>query len=77
MASVQCPTCKSSVIWGEASPQRPFCSERCKQIDLGAWASDGYVLQGKPPASSEELEALERAIEEGLKNGQFDDQSGW
>jgi endogenous inhibitor of DNA gyrase (YacG/DUF329 family) len=27
---------------------RPFCSERCKQIDLGAWASEKYVIGGKP-----------------------------
>ena len=27
---------------------RPFCSERCKLIDLGEWASDGYVIEGDP-----------------------------
>jgi endogenous inhibitor of DNA gyrase (YacG/DUF329 family) len=34
---VPCPTCGKSVIWGEESPWRPFCSERCRLIDLGDW----------------------------------------
>ena len=38
MAIVDCPTCGSKVEWTETNKFRPFCSERCKQIDLGAWA---------------------------------------
>ena len=45
---VECPTCKAPVEWGEQSPYRPFCSERCKQIDLGAWASESYRIAGQP-----------------------------
>ena len=41
---VACPTCGVSVVWGKASPWRPFCSERCKMIDLGAWATERYRL---------------------------------
>jgi endogenous inhibitor of DNA gyrase (YacG/DUF329 family) len=41
--SVQCPTCRKPVIWGD-SPFRPFCSERCQTIDLGQWASESYRL---------------------------------
>ena len=41
---VECPTCGAPVEWGPQSPSRPFCSERCKLIDLGAWASDEYKL---------------------------------
>jgi uncharacterized protein len=37
-----CPQCGKLVEWGPQSPFRPFCSERCKQIDLGAWASESY-----------------------------------
>ncbi len=37
-----CPQCGKPVEWGPQSPFRPFCSERCKQIDLGAWASESY-----------------------------------
>jgi uncharacterized protein len=37
-----CPECGKPVEWGPQSPFRPFCSERCKQIDLGAWATESY-----------------------------------
>ncbi len=37
---VHCPTCKREVEWNPQSQWRPFCSERCKLIDLGAWFSD-------------------------------------
>ena len=40
--NVECPTCKKSVEWSETNPWRPFCSERCKLIDLGAWANEEY-----------------------------------
>jgi endogenous inhibitor of DNA gyrase (YacG/DUF329 family) len=39
---VPCPQCGKAVDWSPASPFRPFCSERCKLIDLGAWASEAY-----------------------------------
>jgi uncharacterized protein len=41
---VNCPQCQAAVEWGESSPWRPFCSERCRLIDLGEWASEGYRL---------------------------------
>ena len=44
MHTVSCPTCSRPVEWSERSPWRPFCSERCKLIDLGAWASESYRL---------------------------------
>ena len=37
---VPCPTCGKPVRWEEASRWRPFCSERCRLIDLGAWFSE-------------------------------------
>lgn len=43
---VQCPTCGKSVEWTEASKWRPFCCERCRLIDLGAWASEEYQVPG-------------------------------
>ena len=44
-AIVACPQCGKEVIWNkEASPYRPFCSERCKLIDLGQWASENYSV---------------------------------
>ncbi|MGL9750695.1 MAG: DNA gyrase inhibitor YacG [Symbiopectobacterium sp.] len=38
--TVSCPTCKKSVEWGDNSPYRPFCSKRCRLIDLGEWADE-------------------------------------
>jgi uncharacterized protein len=46
MATVPCPTCQRPVEWSEAAPFRPFCSERCKLIDLGAWITEKHVIQG-------------------------------
>ena len=45
---VKCPTCGAPVEWHEATPTRPFCSERCKLIDLGAWASEEHAIPGDP-----------------------------
>ncbi|MCX8747594.1 MULTISPECIES: DNA gyrase inhibitor YacG [Snodgrassella] len=42
--TVTCPTCGQNVAWITANRFRPFCCERCKMIDLGAWASEGYNL---------------------------------
>jgi endogenous inhibitor of DNA gyrase (YacG/DUF329 family) len=40
--SFRCPTCKKLVLASE--PEFPFCSKRCRTIDLGHWASGGYVI---------------------------------
>lgn len=48
MLSVPCPTCSRPVQWSAASPWRPFCSERCKLVDLGAWASEQHKIPGEP-----------------------------
>lgn len=37
--TVKCPTCDKQVIWSTENHYRPFCSERCKILDLGDWAS--------------------------------------
>jgi endogenous inhibitor of DNA gyrase (YacG/DUF329 family) len=44
VAIVDCPTCGAKVEWKEGNKYRPFCSLRCKQIDLGAWAEEKYVI---------------------------------
>jgi hypothetical protein len=41
---VNCPHCNKPVVWNTANPYRPFCSERCRLIDLGAWASESYRI---------------------------------
>jgi len=43
---IKCPTCRQKTDW-QNNPFRPFCSERCKLIDLGLWASEKYVIKGK------------------------------
>ena len=40
--AVTCPTCGKALLWTLANAWRPFCSERCKLIDLGAWATERY-----------------------------------
>jgi endogenous inhibitor of DNA gyrase (YacG/DUF329 family) len=42
--TVACPTCGARVPWTPESKFRPFCSERCKTIDLGAWANGSYRI---------------------------------
>lgn len=39
---VACPQCGAAVVWDATNRYRPFCSERCKMIDLGAWATESY-----------------------------------
>ena len=53
MTVVNCPTCAAKVEWTEANKFRPFCSERCKQIDLGAWASDSYSIAGQAASADD------------------------
>ena len=43
-ATVKCPTCRRPVEWSQASPFRPFCSERCRLVDLGAWFSERHAI---------------------------------
>ena len=53
---VKCPTCGKDVRWAPENRFRPFCSERCKQIDLGAWANEKYRIGGadaEPPSDED------------------------
>ncbi|MGE0344163.1 MAG: DNA gyrase inhibitor YacG [Porticoccaceae bacterium] len=47
---VRCPTCRKTVAWGPRSPERPFCSARCRQIDLGEWAAERHRIPAEPVA---------------------------
>ena len=46
---IKCPTCRRETEW-ENNPHRPFCSERCRLIDLGAWVEERYRIPGKKVA---------------------------
>jgi endogenous inhibitor of DNA gyrase (YacG/DUF329 family) len=45
---VTCPSCGTAVKWTPANTLRPFCSERCKLLDLGAWAGEEHKIPGDP-----------------------------
>jgi endogenous inhibitor of DNA gyrase (YacG/DUF329 family) len=51
---VPCPRCGEPAALSPDNAWRPFCSERCKMIDLGAWASEGYRVAGEPQADPPE-----------------------
>ncbi|HEX5698909.1 MAG TPA: DNA gyrase inhibitor YacG [Rhodoferax sp.] len=46
---VICPGCGGASVYSASNPYRPFCSERCKQIDLGAWASEQFAVPAVAP----------------------------
>lgn len=52
--TVSCPTCNKDVVWNNESKWRPFCSERCKLIDLGEWASESHRIAGQELPSAME-----------------------
>jgi uncharacterized protein len=56
---VNCPTCKRDLEWSEASPWRPFCSERCKMVDLGAWFAEKHRV----PDESTEISSAEDDVD--------------
>ena len=51
--TVRCPTCGRAVEWSESSAWRPFCSERCKLMDLGAWAAERHAIPGEAAETEE------------------------
>jgi endogenous inhibitor of DNA gyrase (YacG/DUF329 family) len=48
--SVACPHCGKPALYAPANPFRPFCCERCRLIDLGAWAKESYRIAEPAPA---------------------------
>jgi endogenous inhibitor of DNA gyrase (YacG/DUF329 family) len=45
---IRCPGCGGDSVYASSNPFRPFCSERCRDADLGAWASEGYRVPERP-----------------------------
>jgi uncharacterized protein len=56
---VSCPQCGKNVKWDTANPWRPFCSERCKMIDLGACATESYRIPVTESKDAPETEGPE------------------
>lgn len=55
--TVSCPTCHKPVPWSkEASPWRPFCSERCRLIDLGEWLCEEKRIPGEPGTADDDYD---------------------
>lgn len=51
---VNCPQCGQAVEWRTDNKWKPFCSERCKLIDLGDWASENHRIAGDPVIDPEQ-----------------------
>ncbi|RJP69246.1 MAG: DNA gyrase inhibitor YacG [Comamonadaceae bacterium] len=54
--TVRCPTCGGPSVYAPSNVYRPFCSERCKLTDLGAWASESFKLPEKEGQSDPDFE---------------------
>ena len=54
---VACPQCGNKVLWSTDNRYRPFCSERCKLMDLGQWATGGYSIPVAEDAIAEDFVA--------------------
>jgi len=54
MKTVPCPTCKQPAVWDKDNLWRPFCSERCRLIDLGDWFEErNRIADNRPPEDFE------------------------
>ena len=50
---VPCPNCKTPTPYRVDNPYRPFCSERCKTRDFGAWATEAFRVQAEAPTDED------------------------
>lgn len=71
---VKCPTCGRECEYSDKNPYRPFCCERCRLIDLGAWAEGKYSIKDKPMEGDDDLDISADALATGqnrLSQGRF------
>lgn len=61
--NVTCPTCKKVLEWDPSHRWLPFCTERCKMIDLGAWSNEEYRIPAEN-ASPNDLDQGDSAVED-------------
>jgi len=50
---IRCPGCGGTSLYGADNPFRPFCSERCKNHDFGAWAAESYRVAATPQSEGD------------------------
>ena len=56
---IRCPGCGGDSVYAPSNPFRPFCSERCRGADLGAWAAEGYRVPERPsPTDGDDAEPV-------------------
>ncbi|HEX4647198.1 MAG TPA: DNA gyrase inhibitor YacG [Steroidobacteraceae bacterium] len=60
---MKCPTCERELEW-EAAPFRPFCSERCRLIDLGAWLTEQRAIPAEPAPVQDNPIQEERSLKD-------------
>ena len=51
--TVPCPSCRKPAPYDPANPWRPFCSQRCRSADLGAWASERFRVPAEAPTDED------------------------
>jgi endogenous inhibitor of DNA gyrase (YacG/DUF329 family) len=52
--TVRCPGCEGRTLYSPRNPYRPFCSARCKGLDLGAWSQESFRLAQDVPADADQ-----------------------
>ena len=55
MGTVTCPTCGRAAPWAE-NPDRPFCSEECRLVDLGRWLDERYRFAGEDNDGADDVD---------------------
>jgi uncharacterized protein len=53
---VRCPACGGKSLYAPSNAYRPFCGERCKNLDFGAWASERFAVPQQAPDTSADFE---------------------
>lgn len=52
---VTCPACSGESIYGSTNPHRPFCSQRCRDVDLGNWANEDFRVKVETDADADSI----------------------
>lgn len=55
---ISCPYCHKRIVYSQDNHYRPFCSERCKMLDLGAWANEERTVAGNAVNADEDADLL-------------------
>jgi len=55
---IKCPRCGAETVW-HGNQSRPFCSEKCRLVDLGRWAKEDYRIDGEKAPQHDKDDELE------------------